>query len=213
MFSAQTTLTKQLPILLQKRLGRLSVLLVLLLLQVLAVSRFLRVRSYRKGGDMDSTKTRNGTFCSTISLLTCAAAAETVHDTTILLQYCLNGRAYNKSGTNADQTTPTTDVNTGLAFPPLGASQGALVVWGYTADGTVKCAMGGIESLDTISNLFIKTPQFPSIPETICPFAYQVLKVASTGSNIVFGVSNWNATGFTNAVVDIFMMPAKGQVS
>ena len=152
-----------------------------------------------------------GNFCTTSSLLTCAAA-ETVHDTTVLLQYCINGKAYNKSGTNADQATPTTDYNTGLAFPTLGANQGTVVVWGYNSAGTVKCMMGSVETLDA-GGAFVKRPSFPSVPNDICPFAYQILKVASTGSNIIFGSSNWNATGFTNAIQDVLVLPNRLQIS
>lgn len=84
---------------------------------------------------------KGGNFCTTASLLT-ATGTETVHDTTVLLQYAIRGKAYTKSGTNADQTTPTTDYNTGLVFPTLNASKGTVVVWAYNASGTVKCMMG-----------------------------------------------------------------------
>lgn len=161
---------------------------------------------------MNPTVFSNGTFCTTISLLT-ATGTETVHDSTALLQYCIKGKAYNKSGTNADQTTPTTDVNTGTTFIPLTANQGCLMVWGYDSSGTVKCAQGAVGALDSVSGLFKLTPQFPSIPDTICPFAYQVLKAGSTAGTIAFGTSNWDATGFTNAIVNIFTLPNRGQIS
>lgn len=154
---------------------------------------------------------KGGTFCTTASLLT-ATGSETVHDSTVLLQYCINGKAYQKSGTNADQATPTTDYNTGLAFPTMGASTGAVVVWAYNAAGTVKCIMSAVQSLDASGN-FVKIPDFPPVPNDVCPFAYQVLKVDSTGSGIVFGTSNWDATGFTNAIVDVLVLPARPQAS
>jgi hypothetical protein len=150
-------------------------------------------------------------FCTTSSLLT-ATGAETVHDSTVLLNYCINGKAYTKSGTNADQATPTTDYVTGLAFPTLTANKGACVVWAYNSSGAVKCMMGRIESLDSAGN-FLVPPQFPAVPDTVTPFAYQILKAGSTAGNIVFGTSNWNATGFTNAIVNILTLPERPQVA
>jgi hypothetical protein len=153
---------------------------------------------------------RDNTFCTTNSLLT-ATGAVTTHDSTVLLQYCIKGKAYNKSGTNATQATPTTDVNTGTTFVPLTANQGCLMVWGYDSAGTVKVAQGNIVALD--AGVFKLTPQFPSIPDTICPFAYQVLKAGSTAGTVAFGTSNWNATGFTNAIVNILTLPNRGQIA
>lgn len=170
---------------------------------------------------MHSSKLTGANFCGSISLLT-ATGAETVHDTTVLLNFCINGKGYTKSGTNADQATPTTDYNTGAAFPVLvgGASvagaygNGCVVVWGYNSSGTVKCMMGGHQALDSAGN-FIVAPQFPAVPDDICPFAYQVLKAGATASAtaIIFGTANWNATGYTNAIVNILCMPSRPQVS
>jgi len=169
---------------------------------------------------MEQNVLAGATFCTTVSLLT-ATGAETVHDTTVLLNYAINGKGYTKSGTNADQATPTTDYNTGLAFPVLvgGASvagaygQGCQVVWAYTSTGAVKCMMGPRQALDSAGN-FIVTPQYPNVPKDVCPFAIQTLKAGATAAvNISFGTSNWNATGFTNAIDDIFVLPSRPQVS
>lgn len=151
------------------------------------------------------------TFCTNSSLLT-AAGAETVHDSTVALNFCINGKAYQKSGTNADQVTPTTDHNTGAAFPALTANKGSVMVWAYTAAGAVRCMMGSVENLDASGN-FVQAPQFPKIPDDVCPFAYQVLKAGATAGTIQFGTSNWNATGFTNAIVNVFVLPDRPQVS
>jgi hypothetical protein len=47
------------------------------------------------------------------------------------------------------------------------------------------------------------------------PFAYQVLKAGATASAtaIVFGTANWNATGFTNAIVNVAYLPLRPQVA
>ena len=170
---------------------------------------------------MEKVLLRGQNFCTTNSLLT-ATGAETVHDTTVLLNFCIDGKAYTKSGTNADQATPTTDYNTGVAFPVLvgGASvagaygNGCVVVWAYNSSGTVKCMMGEHQALDSAGN-FKVSPQFPNIPDDVCPFAYQVLKAGATASAtaIVFGTANWNATGFTNAIVNVLVLPSRPQVS
>jgi hypothetical protein len=155
-------------------------------------------------------------FCTTSSLLT-ATGAETVHDTTVLLNFAINGKAYTKSGTNADQATPTTDAVTGAAFPTLtgvasAGGQGTVVVWMYNSDGTVKCAMGSVETLDAAGNFLVR-PQFPPIPDSLCPFAYQVLKHYGQTSSVTFGTSNWNTSGFTNAIVNVLVLPDRPQVS
>jgi len=160
---------------------------------------------------MENVMLNGGNFATTNSLLT-ATGAETVHDTTVLLNFCINGKAYTKSGTNADQVTPTTDYNTGVAFTPLTASQGAAVVWAYNSSGAVKCMMGGVESLDAAGN-FKVAPQFPNVPDDVCPFAYQILKAGATAGTIAFGTSDWNATGFTNAIVNVLVLPNRPQVA
>lgn len=149
-------------------------------------------------------------FCTTNSLLT-ATGAETVHDTTVLLNFAINGKAYTKSGTNADQVTPTTDAVTAAAFATLAASQACAMVWCYNLSGTVKVVQGPVVSWD--GTAFEVPPAFPYIPDTLCPFAYQILKASSSAGTITFGTSNWNATGFTNAIVNVLTLPDRPQTS
>lgn len=159
------------------------------------------------------------TMAHSNSLLT-ATGAETVHDTTVRLDFSINGKMYSKSGTNADQTTPTTDHGDSVAFSDstktltgtTTAGQGTVVVWGYNSSLAVKCMMGSRETLNA-SGTFAEPPQFPAIPSDVCPFAYQVLKHYGTASTITFGTSNWSATGFTNAIVNIATLPDRPQVS
>lgn len=156
------------------------------------------------------------TYATSVSALT-ATGAETVHDTTVLLTFCINGKGYTKSGTNADQTTPTTDLNTGVAFPGLvgvasAGGQGAIVVWAYTSGGVVKCMMGGVETLDASGN-FVRAPQFPAIPDTVCPFAYTVEKHYGQATTWTFGSSNWNVSGHSHAIVDVLELPDRPQIA
>lgn len=163
---------------------------------------------------------RGGVFCTTSGLLT-ATGAETVHDTTVTINYVIDGKIATKTAIT-DGATPTTDYNTGAAFPALvgGASvagaygNGCVVVWGLISGGTVKCVMGPHQALDA-NGAFVTAPQFPPIPAGFCPFAYQVLKAGATASAtaIIFGTANWNATGFTNAIVNVAYLPTRPQVS
>ena len=160
---------------------------------------------------MDNMKLRGSNFATTSSLLT-ATGAETVHDTTVLLNFCINGKAYTKSGTNADQATPTTDYSTSAAFVALTTSQGAVVVWAYNSSGTVKCMQGPAQALNA-DGTFKVAPQFPSVPDDVCPFAYQVLKAGATATTVTFGTSNWNATGFTNVIQNVLVLPDRPQIA
>jgi hypothetical protein len=172
---------------------------------------------------MDYLALRGGVYCTTSGLLT-ATGAVTTYDTTVTIVYASDGKLKTKTAITTG-VTPTLDANTGLAFPALvgGASvantpgQGAIVVWMLNwADGVVKCAMGPIKALDMQGNFANgQAPDFPSIPAGMVPFAYQVLKAGATASAtaIVFGTANWNATGFTNVIQNVAVLPSRIQVA
>lgn len=160
-------------------------------------------------------------ICSTEGLLT-AAGAETVYDTTVAIGYCIDGKA-DLHATQTDGATPTTDGN-GDAFPALAVTnsdgslsgKGACVVWCLNSSDAVVCFQGGIVELDGLTTTFLFTPEFPTIPDTVTPFAYQILKQVSDGSTAdtsTFGTTNWNGTGFTNVIVDVFALPRRPQDS
>lgn len=149
-------------------------------------------------------------FCTTSGLLT-ATGGETVHDTTVTINYVLNGKIATKTAIT-DGVTPTTDAVTAAAIT-LTANYGRVVVWCLISGGTVKCIAGPREALDASGN-FINYPQFPDIPDTYVPFAYQVLKGGSTLSGTwTFGSSNWNATGLTSTIVNVAALPNAPQIS
>lgn len=158
--------------------------------------------------------------CTTSGLLT-ATGGVTTYDTTVTINYAIDGILRTKTAITTG-TTPTTDANTGLAFPALvgGASvagqngNGAVAVWMLDSAGTVFVALGAPQPLDAQGN-FINSPQFPAIPAGKVPFAYQVLKAGATASAtaIVFGTANWNATGFTNSIKNVMTLPSRPQVS
>lgn len=156
-----------------------------------------------------ATPNLNGAnFCTTSGLLT-ATGAETVHDTTVTINYVLNGKIATKTAIT-DGATPTTDYVTGNAIT-LTASQGRTVVWGLISGGTVKCIAGDVVDWD--GTAFAVPPPFPAIPDAFVPFAYQILKASSSAGTITFGTSNWNATGFTNAIVNVAVLPDRPQTS
>ena len=168
---------------------------------------------------LNNLSLRGAAFCTTSGLLT-ATGAVTTHDTTVTINYVIDGKISTKTAITTG-TTPTTDHVTGAAFPALigGGSvantpgNGCIVVWGLIG-GNVKCMMGPHERLDMQGN-FVRAPQFPTVPKDVAVFAYQVLKAGATASasGVTFGTSNWNATGFTNAIVNVAYLPSRPQVS
>ena len=92
-----------------------------------------------------------------------------------------------------------------------------MFVWCYdgsstTAATAIKVVQGSVESLD-VSGTFLKAPDFANIPDTLCPFAYSIVRNGSTGSAWTFGTSNWNATGITLAHQDVMTLPGRPQVA
>lgn len=149
--------------------------------------------------DVDTRATTTGALTAT--------GAETVHDTTAVIQYCLDGKAKSKAAIT-DGATPTTDVVTGSAIT-LTAGKGTVVVWCLDTSGAVKAIKGTTQNWD--GTAWDSYPQFPTIDlETYCPFAYQILKGGSTLSGTwTFGVSNWNATGLSSAITNVQTLPSR----
>ncbi len=125
--------------------------------------------------------------------------------------YSINGKAYTKAQVSGG-STPTTDGNTGSTITLL-ANQGNVVLWGVNSSGTVSVYAGTIQALDSAGN-FIHAPDFPSLSDSVAPFAYTVHKAGSTLSGtFTFGTSNWNTTGMTHVAVSIMEIPTRPQVS
>ena len=159
----------------------------------------------------DKLQDRGITAAFSSGLLT-ATGAETVYDTTVTIQFAIKGKMGTARTAVADGVTETTG-NTSAAGITLTANKGRVVVWGVIAAGTVKVEEGPIASLDSAGN-FIDAPQFPSIPDAFCPFAYQVIKADSTTVGTWdFGTDNWNATGVTNVIVNVSQLPDRPQIA
>lgn len=135
-----------------------------------------------------------------------------------------NGKFQTSYSAASNVATPTTDYNTGLPFKPItgvsGVSgQGTVIVWAFLEGGadaasSVKCMQGSVEDLLLGGTTFARPPQFPAIPNNVCPFAYQILKQTSQESQIAtFGTTSWDAGDYyTNAIVNIAQMPIQPQV-
>jgi hypothetical protein len=148
-----------------------------------------------------------------MSKVALAAGTTTTISTTGTTVFAIRGKAYSKTAiTNG--ATPTTDATTGLAFPSLTANNGCVVVIGLDSAGNIKASQGGIIGLD-VAGLFISAPQFPMVPDTMCPIGYIVLKAGSTlASTWTFGTNNLSSvTGMSYAFVDVIGFPDRPQVS
>jgi hypothetical protein len=157
---------------------------------------------------MEKLMLRGQNFCTTSGLLT-ATGAVTTYDTTVTINYVLNGKIATKTAITTG-VTPTTGYASAAAIT-LTANKARTVVWGLISGGTVKVIEGDIVDWDGVA--FNVPPPFPPIPDDFVPFAYQILKAGSTAGTITFGSSNWNATGFTNAIVNVAMLPSSPQTS
>lgn len=144
-----------------------------------------------------------------------AAGAESVYDTTVAIQFSINGEMGTARTTVNGGTTPLLDGD-GVALATLvgtaTAGQGCAMVWCLKADATVVVFQGPIRALDA-AGVFDIAPDFPTIDESVyCPFAFQILKHTADASTITFGTSNWNATGFTNTITNVSVLPARPQI-
>lgn len=143
-----------------------------------------------------------------------SAGTTTTISTANTIQYCLRGKAISPKTAITNGATPTTDATTGLAFTPISANQGTVVVLGLDASGNLKASQGSVQALDS-SGAFVLAPQFPVVPDTVCPFAYIVLKGGATLSGTwTFGTNNLSSvTGMTYTFVNVMGMPDRPQVS
>lgn len=162
-----------------------------------------------------------GTFCT--SYATLAAGTTTTYSTTGATLYCIKGKAYTTSAA-ANAATPTTDAATGTTFVPVTASKGCVFVFCYdgtstTAATAIKVVQGPLESLDGATSgstaLFTNAPQFPVVPDNLCPFGYLVTKVGASGSTWTFGTSNLAGppSNVLHTFQNLMTLPGRPQVA
>ena len=131
------------------------------------------------------------------------------------VSYAIRGKAYSRAAM-VNAATPTVDATTGLAFTPIPANFGAVIVIGTNAAGVLKACQGPMQALD-VAGQFIAAPQFPMLVDDFCPFAYEVIKAGPTASSapgFVFGTNNQaGVTGITYTLVDVIGLPDRPQIS
>jgi hypothetical protein len=125
--------------------------------------------------------------------------------------FALRGKAITHAA-DSGVATGATDYVTGLAAT-LTTSQARVVVFGLNASDAVKWVAGEVVALDP-AGLFLDAPEFPNVPDDICPFAYVIVKGGATLSGtFTVGSSNWNTTGMTYVVTDVFVLPDRPQIA
>jgi hypothetical protein len=131
---------------------------------------------------------------------------------TIVFYYSINGKSGTATGAS-NGATPTTDINTGAAFLPVGLNKAGVFVFGYNLAGTLLCAQGEIVDYSD-AGVFAKAPHFPALPDNFVVIGYELVKVISTGSSWVMGTHNQAAlTGITKVFQDCSSLPGRPQTS
>lgn len=136
------------------------------------------------------------------------------YTTTVTTTAVINGLFGTTLGAQTNTASPTTDANTGLAFPALSANQATVLVWGVDAAGAIKLMQGSIvpteTGVTTTAGAFIVGPQFPAIPDTVCPIAYNLVRTSPTGSAFTAGTTSWTASGITASTAkNVHTLPAR----
>jgi len=139
-------------------------------------------------------------------------AAATTLDSTNAFHFSIKGKLYTATAWTT-AATPTTDYNTGAAFVRVGTSECSVFVIGLQSDGTIKVMQGTVEALDSAGTVVVP-PQFPTIPDDVCPVGYVFCKAGSTAAakatGWLFGTSNFSGvTGITLTAQDLQTMPSR----
>jgi len=145
------------------------------------------------------------------------AGTTSTYTTTVTTEPVINGKFGTTLGVQTNTASPTTDANTGLAFPLVGPNKATVLVWGTNLAGAIKLVQGSIE--DTVPGLtntvgaFKSAPQFPALPDDFCPMAYQLVRTAPSVVTWQAGTSNWTATGVTcGTMQNVNVLPDRPQI-
>lgn len=155
----------------------------------------------------------------TLSMVNAGIVAGTTstYSVTTASKGIINGKWVTAVSSGSNVASPTTDVNTGEAFVAINDNEASVFVLGQNAAGTVQVAQGSIEKtqvgVTTTAGDFIQAPQFPMLPDDFMPLAYILIRAAPSASAWTFGSSAFDATGITDAWVDIACLPDRPQIS
>lgn len=158
----------------------------------------------------------------TINLVNAGAVAGTTNTftTTAATSCAINGKfATSLTTLTNSATTPTTDANTGIAFPAILPNTCAAVVFGVNAAGTLKAVQGGAIATETgvttTVGAFINAPQFPALPDDFAAIAYTIVRAApSLTAGFVLGTTSWAASGAScTTFKNVCTLPSRPQIA
>lgn len=164
-----------------------------------------------------SNNQNNGTMCFTKSTL--AAGTTTTLSQSAAATYSINGKIYIQGSAWSNTATPTTQAS-GKAFVPVPRGYGSVFVIGADKDGNMKVEQGEVVPLfptgGNVADIDFLTdkPQFPEVPDTVCPLGYMILKIGAnlSATSWTFGASNLaSLTGSTKTFVDCSVLPDRPQ--
>jgi len=159
----------------------------------------------------DSLQNIPANFCTTKAGL--AVGTTTTMTTANTSLFSIKGKAYSAAGAS-NAATPTTDAVTGVAFLPIAVNKAGVFVICLDTAGALKVVQGQIVDYNDAGEFYKGAPQFPVVPDTLCPIGYELVKVISTGSTWTFGSSNQaSQTGITKVLVDVMTLPDRPQVA
>lgn len=164
---------------------------------------------------MSSQEPRDRGTTQCFTKVTGAAGTTTTVTTTTAASYCIQGKMYVQSAAWTNKAHPTTDSNTGAAFTNIPANYGGVFVYGTDSGGSnLLCVQGKTVPLND-SGAFVTAPDFPAIPDSMCPLFYLIIKCGSTATNgFTAGTTNQSgATGVTYARADVSALPPRPQIS
>lgn len=146
------------------------------------------------------------------------AGTTTTYTTTVTTTASFKGDFGTTLGAQTNTATPTTDGVTGAAFTALSANQATVIVFGVTQAGAIKMCQGSIVDTDvgvtTTAGAFRLAPQFPTLPDTIVPLAYCLVRTSPTGSAFTAGTTAWTASGITTSTFqNVAMLPNRPQTT
>lgn len=147
------------------------------------------------------------------------------YTTTVTTTVSINGKFGTTLGAQTNTASPTTDVNTGVAFVSLPAGstdtkngRATVVVAGVNAAGAIKFAQGSIVKtalgVTTTAGAFIDAPQFPVLPDDFAPLAYWLIRNSPSAAAFTVGSSSWTASGITcSTPVNVSTLPDRPQTA
>ena len=159
----------------------------------------------------------NGLTFSKVSSAMIAGTTST-YTTTVSTDCIVNGLFATAITAQTNTATPTTDATTGAAFVALGANKTCAIVLGQTVGGVIKMSQGPIidtyTGVTTTVGAFKEAPQFPVLPDTMCPLAYTLVRTAPDAAAWTPGTSSWTASGVSATTFkNVAVLPQRPQIA